>query len=245
MDQFDRAARHAKTVEAMQAAWHRTMKTTIAGGSAKRFVEHYRDMTKRSNQRGGSAYALSGASTDYVMGPGQAGSVSAPGFPVQAAFGPVPYGHFTDDVTADPSFLRQIGGPVEIPKIAQNADCGVDRYPTMAEARMAQVGAGRRTRTSRRNRRSVGKRSKSRSRRSSRRAQRGGNLLVALNPMNWTNGLGAQSVNNGPMDRVPGEHQWAPVSNGTTMFPTVNGVSHVSANPPAASITSWAPARFT
>lgn len=244
LDRFDHSAGKATTTEEIQRTWRTIMRTPLSNASAKSFLQHYRDMTKKTSQRGGAAYALSGASTDYVMSPGA------------SAFSPLPYGHFTDDVTADPSLLRQVGGPLEIFKIAQNADCGIDRYPTMAEARMAQVGAGRKNLRHRKmNRRSVRNIRKSsrknnssrktrKSRKSNRAQQRGGNLLVALNPMNWTNPLGANSVNYGSMDKGPGEHLWTPVSNGTSMYTSAGGVHQYSNVPPAATITNWAPPSF-
>ena len=149
MNRFDAAARSIKTVEAMQKAWRKHIGKPLTSQSALNFLQHYRRMTKKQSmsktkhgkkQRGGAAYTLSGASTDYVMAPGQAGNAMAAGFPVLAAYGPQQYGHFTDDVTSYKPLLNNVGGPAEIPKIAQLADCGVDRFPT--DPRLAQVGAG-------------------------------------------------------------------------------------------------------
>ena len=192
-------------------------------------------MTKgHKKQRGGAAYALSGASTEYVMGPGAAG------------MSPIPYGHFTDDVTSNPSLLRQVGGPAEIPSIAQNADCGVDRYPTMAEARMAQVGAGRNLYARSRMNRKASKKSRknrkgSRKNRKGSRKQRGGNLLVALNPMNWLNPLGAPAVGSGSMDPVPGSQGWVPQSHGMASIPSIAGLNQYNGVPPVYTTAAWAP----
>ena len=247
MSQFDRSARKASSVEAMKRAWQRTLGSSLSDSSANAFVRHYREMTKGKKQRGGAAYTLSGASTEYVMGPGAAG------------MSPIPYGHFTDDVTSNPSLLRQVGGPAEIPEIAQNADCGVDRYPTMAEARMAQVGAGRNlyarsrmnrkasrksrknrkdSRASRKNRKDSRKNRASRKYRASRK-QRGGNLLVALNPMNWLNPLGAPAVSTGSMDPVSGSHGWVPQSNGIPTIPSINNLNNYTTVPPVATTAAW------
>jgi hypothetical protein len=238
MSQFDRSARKASSAEAMKRAWQRTLGSSLSDSSANAFVRHYREMTKGKKQRGGAAYALSGASTEYVMGPGAAG------------MSPIPYGHFTDDVTSNPSLLRQVGGPAEIPEIAQNVDCGVDRYPTMTEARMAQVGAGRNLYTrsrmnrkasrkaSRKNRKNSRKNRASRKHRASRK-QRGGNLLVALNPMNWLNPLGAPTVSSGSMDPVPGSHGWVPQSHGVNAIPSIAGLNQYTTVPPVPTSAAW------
>jgi len=244
MSQFDRSARKASSAEAMKRVWQRTLGSSLSDSSANAFVRHYREMTKgHKKQRGGAAYALSGASTEYVMGPGAAG------------MSPIPYGHFTDDVTSNPSLLRQVGGPAEIPAIAQNADCGVDRYPTMAEARMAQVGAGRnlysRSRMNRkaniasRKNRKASRKNRKDSRKNSRkhrasRKQRGGNLLVALNPMNWFNPLGSPTVGSGSMDSVPGSHGWVPQSHGIPVIPSINNLNNYTTVPPVATSAAWA-----
>ena len=164
---------------------------------------------------------------------------------------PIPYGHFTDDVTSNPSLLRQVGGPAEIPAIAQNADCGVDRYPTMAEARMAQVGAGRNLYARSRMNRKASRKSRKASRKASRksrkgsrkgnRKQRGGNLLVALNPMNWMNPLGAPAVGSGSMDPVPGSQGWVPQSHGMTSIPSIAGLNQYTTVPFTPTTTAWAP----
>lgn len=238
LNRFDKAASKAKTVEAMKAAWKRTMKMTLSDKSADIFVRHYKKMPKRRGQRGGAAYTSEPASLDYVMGPGQAGSVQAAGFPVSAAFGPVQYGHFTDDVTANPTLLRNVGGPAEIPEIAQNKDCGVDRYPT--NTHLAQVGAGymRKNRTKTRmmrSRRRNNRRTNRRNTRTNRRnKQRGGNLLTAL--MNPLNPLGSNSVYSPPTLPV-GDHSWTNQNSGTLI--NLAGVNQLQASSPMATLQTW------
>jgi len=152
-------------------------------------------------------------------------------FPVSAAFGPEQFGRFTDDVTSYKPLLNQVGGPLEIPKIAQTADCGVNRFPT--DPSKAQVGAG----YSRRNR----KGRKSRKNRRSRKAQRGGALLDFLSyPTVY---LGGGSISVGGMDKTPPDHSWSPsYTNGS--FINVNGVSQLNGLAATNSLQAYAPARF-
>jgi len=265
MNRFDAAARSIKTVEAMQKAWRKHIGKPLTSQSALNFLQHYRRMTKKQSrsktkhgkkQRGGAAYTLSGASTDYVMAPGQAGNAMATGFPVLAAYGPQQYGHFTDDVTSYKPLLNNVGGPAEIPKIAQLADCGVDRFPT--DPRLAQVGAGygkkRRlnrmnrsrnssrnsSRSSRKNRKNSRSRKNRKSRKQYTRKQRGG---AGLMDFLSGNPLGVNSVHAGGVDRVPGDHLGVPQYTNGTMF-SVDKISTLSGMTPTNTIQSYAPAQF-
>jgi hypothetical protein len=227
MDRFDKAARRATTATGLQAAWRRIMKTPLSEKAAQVFLRHYKTMRSHKKQRGGAAYTLSGASTQYDMGPAQAVT------PGSAAFGPIQYGHFTDDVTANASLLRQVGGPAEIPEIAQNKDCGVDRFPTLAQAQLAQVGAGRFLRAPSRMKRGRSISRKNRKNRKNRksRKQRGGNLLNYLIPS-------TAPVSAGSKDGIPGEHGWTPLTNGANPFSNVMGL-HGNLPVPTATVAAW------
>ena len=239
----------------MATAWRRCMgphAKPLSSQAALNFLRHYKSMRtvkKRTSkkQRGGAAYFLGGASTDYSMGPGQAGNVQAAGFPVSAAFGPSQYGHFTPDVTNDRSLLNNVGGPAEIPTIAQTADCGVDRFPT--DPSKAQVGAGysrkNRSGKSRKNRSVKSRKNRSGKNRSgksrkSRKTQRGGSNLL--------NFLGINNVSSGgmepPIDTKGNiDHTVMPKYTTGTMF-NVDSLSHLQGATPTNSIQSWAPAQF-
>jgi len=249
MQRFDKSARRlsqsakAATTKAIQSAWRRAMGTPLSSQAALNFLRHYKSMArgKRSRkagkaskarkprtrkQRGGADYTLSGAPTAYVMGPGQAGNVQAAGFPVSAAFGPEQFGRFTDDVTSYKPLLNQVGGPLEIPTIAQTADCGVDRFPT--DPSKAQVGAGYTRR--RKNRR-----------RGSPLRQRGGSILDFLtSPSNYT---GGNSVSVGGMDKTPPDHSWSP-SYTNAPFVTTSGISQLTGLGVTNSLQAYAPAQF-
>jgi len=157
------------------------------------------------------------------MGPGQAGNIHAAGFPVSAAFGPEQFGRFTDDVTSFKPLQNQVGGPLEIPIIAQTADCGVDRFPT--DPSKAQVGAGYSRKRIRRGRRS----------------QRGGNLLdFLMSPSNYT---GGNSVNVGGADKTPPDHSWGPnYTNGTII--NTDGISKLTGVTPTNSLQTYSPALY-
>lgn len=254
MNRFDAAARRlsrsAKTTsaKAIQTAWRRTMGTSLTSQAALNFLRHYKSMvrpsrkagkagktktrktkarkTRSRKQRGGADSTLSGAPIAYGMGPGQAGNVHAAGFPVSAAFGPEQFGRFTDDVTSFKPLLNQVGGPLEIPIIAQTADCGVDRFPT--DPSKAQVGAGY-TRRRKNRRRSPAPR------------QRGGSLLdFFTSPSNYT---GGNSVNVGGTDKTPPDHSWGPsYTNGT--FINTTGISKLDGLLATNSLQAYAPAQF-
>lgn len=249
MNRFDAAARRLSrsakptSAKAIQSAWRRCMGTPLSTQAALNFLSHYKSMaktrgkrskkTRRSRkQRGGAGYTLSGSPTDYVMGPGQAGNIQAAGFPVSAAFGPEQFGRFTPDVTSDRSLLNQVGGPLEIPTIAQTADCGIDRFPM--DPSKAQVGAGY-VRGSRKNRRSRTKR------RGPTRRQRGGSLLDFLTgPSTYT---GGNSVSLGGMDKIAPDHSWAPsYTNGGFIYS--DKISQLTGVTPTNALNAYSPAVF-
>jgi len=199
-------------------------------------------------QRGGAFTPAAGAPTDYVMGPGQAGNVQASGFPVSAAFGPVQYGHFTDDVTSYKPLLNNVGGPAEIWKIAQTEDCGVDRFPPGPSK--AQVGGRRKN--SRKNNKSSRRNGKSsrknyrKSNRSRRQRQRGGNLLASLaSPYNF---LGSNSVTamgfEKPLDSIGNiDHTATSQYSNGTLF-DVSKISQLNGMTPTNTLQAYAPAAF-
>ena len=197
-------------------------------------------------QRGGAFTPAAGAPTDYVMGPGQAGNVQASGFPVSAAFGPVQYGHFTDDVTSYKPLLNNVGGPAEIWKIAQTEDCGVDRFPT--DPSKAQVGGRRKNSRKNRSSRRNGKSSRRNNRKAnrSRKSQRGGNLLASLaTPFNF---LGSNSVTamgfEKPLDSIGNiDHTATSQYSNGTLF-DVSKISQLNGITPTNTLQAYAPALF-
>ena len=230
MHRFDKAARRATTAAAIAAAWQRCMGTRLSDKAALNFLRHYKSMGTRKAkkaQRGGASYFLGGAPADYAMGPGQAGSVQTAGFPIQAAFGATPYGSFHDDVTANPTLLKNVGGPAEIFEIAQTKDCGVDRFPT--DTRLAQSGGSRKkNRKGSRKGSRKGRKSSRKSGRKSSRRQRGGYLSWSLlHPLLPLGGDGVVTNTPEKMD-----HQWTDKWQGASPV-MVAGVNQLSGdNPP-------------
>lgn len=255
LDRFDKAARSATTVEGLQRAWKRCVGKPLTSRAALNFLRHYNQMRSKARagkkvtrrQRGGAFTPAAGAPTDYVMGPGQAGNVHASGFPVSAAYGPVQFGHFTDDVTSYKPLLNNVGGPAEIWKIAQTEDCGVDRFPT--DPSKAQVGGrrknSRKNNSSRRNGKSSCRNTR-KSNRSRRQRQRGGNLLNSLaSPFNF---LGFNSVTamgfEKPLDSIGNiDHTATSQYSNGTLF-DVSKVSQLNGMTPTNTLQAYAPAAF-
>lgn len=208
---FDAFARkHATSDNAIQAYkkyWKTLFSLEMDTTSAKGFVEHYRNMVKRTitrrrNKKGGS---LQGAPLDYTMTPGINSNV---------------YGRFPVEVDTDPASIRDMDVYFNS-AILKGCNQEVHAFPTVPEGMGSnKVGGGRRSRRHHGRTRRLHKR-----RGTHRRNHRGGNMMQSLlyhpyissNPPNMIQQATAQwsgATEPVPFSGKPENHAWNYASSG-------------------------------